>query len=83
MSRDYIIKRSRDCESGVPPPKLPLLRRCRYKILHLSRDDLIGSSRDLVDGVPHLSPLKEDVIFPIPIPIPIPISMFANYQYST
>ena len=68
----------------------------RYKVLLLSSDHAIETSRDLEDAVPSLkSPpysilvvlglavkKKEDVTFPFPIPIPMPISMFANYQHS-
>ena len=59
-----------------------ILQKCRYKVLHLSRDHVIKRSLNLVDAVTHtVSTLcKEDIIFPISIPISI--SMFTNYEYS-
>ena len=106
FSCDYVFKRSRDVTLvlGCPHCKLPLcqvwwpqvLPKFRYKVLLLSSDHAIETSRDLEDAVPSLkSPpysilvvlglavkKREDVTFPFPIPIPMPISMFANYQHS-
>ena len=61
LSRNHVIKRSRDVEGCVPHRKLlfckfwwpQTLLKFRYKVLHLSHDHLMKRSRNWVDTVTH------------------------------
>ena len=78
---------SRDFEGSGPPTKVTTLSSLVvigiaeghwYKALHLLRDHVIKSLRNLVDAVTTIC--REDVIFPISMSISI--SMFITHKHS-
>ena len=61
LSRDHLIKRSRNFKGGVPPLQVTTLSSLvaivipegQYMALHLSHDNVTKKSRNLVNAVTH------------------------------